>query len=130
MVDKLAREFRQRFPEKWVRLSVPHRLKDPIRVAVIEPPGGEVLADLRYIDRYSGEELKGDFERSLASEASAFQIINHWVYDIHFGTWGGWWGRGLMGLSALAVATVALTGLAMFLRRRIGRRGRGAGSGA
>jgi uncharacterized iron-regulated membrane protein len=48
VVDDLLINFRQRFPDQWVRLSVPHKLEDPIRVAVIKPPGGEVPADLRF----------------------------------------------------------------------------------
>lgn len=124
MVDRLAVGFRQRFPEQWVRVSVPHLEQDPVRVAVIQPPGGEVPADLRYFDRYTGEELEGRFEHKLAEEANVFQVINRWVYAIHFGTWGGWWGRGMMGLSALAVASLVVSGWGVFWRRWRGRRPR------
>ena len=119
-VERLAVDFRERFPDRWVRLSVPHKSNDPVRLAVIEPPGGEVAADLRYFDRYSGNELEGSFEHQLAEEANAFQVINQWVYAIHFGTWGGWLGRGMMGLSTLAVASVVVTGWWLFLLRKAG----------
>jgi uncharacterized iron-regulated membrane protein len=121
VMETLATGFRVRYPDQWVRVSAPHRPNDPVQVSIIAPPGGEGIPDQRYFDRYTGEEIQGNFEHELAADASRFQVVNRWAYAVHFGTWGGWAGRILMALSALAVASVVVSGWGMFFRRKIGR---------
>ena len=121
-METLAIDFRNRYPEQWVRVNAPHKPTDPIQVSVIKPPGGEVIPDLWFFDRYSGQEIAGEQSRKLAADAGRFKVVNQWMYEIHFGTWGGWLGRTLMGLSALTVASLVVSGWILFFRRSLRRR--------
>jgi uncharacterized iron-regulated membrane protein len=117
LMQNLATAFRQDWPDRWIRVSLPHRPEEPIRVAVISPQHTEGGVDVHYFDRYTGVRLEGKFERAMAAELSLFQQVNLWVYRIHFGEWGGYAGRLLTGLSSLAVTTLPITGFWLFARR-------------
>ena len=121
-MEILAIDFRNRYPDQWVRVNAPHQPTDPIQVSIIQPPGGETIPDLWFFDRYSGEEIAGESSRKHATDAGRFKVVNQWMYEIHFGTWGGWLGRTMMGLSALAVASLVVSGWILYFRRKFRRR--------
>jgi uncharacterized iron-regulated membrane protein len=71
-----------------------------------------------YHDRYTGEELIGNFHHGPGRQASDYEVIHNMVYDIHFGTIGGLAGRLLVFFASLIAASLPITGFIYWLGRR------------
>ncbi len=118
LIDSLATVFQHQYPAKFVRVSNPHQKAEPIRVVLIESDRLVYNTNHYYFDRYTGEQLRGNFEYGLYSEASTFRTLNGLVYDAHFGTIWGLPGRLLVFFSSLVAASLPITGFLVWLHRR------------
>lgn len=118
LVDSLAIALRTQYPAKMVRISNPHQKTDPIRVVLIDPGSLVYNTDHYYFDRYTGEQLTGNFENGLHAEASTFHTLHGLVYDIHFGTILGFPGRLLVFLTSLVTALLPITGFLVWWNKK------------
>lgn len=73
----------------------------PDRVAIVERK-----------NRETGEIIRIDF-----NEKENSSKVMRWVYLLHTGRWGGWFGPLLTGTAALMGATLPITGYVLFIRR-------------
>jgi len=110
LVDSLAQAFRRNHPDKYIRISIPHKKTDAIHVVVIKPDLMNYTSDHYNFDRYSGKPLIGHFEYGLHADGSLYHILHNMNYDIHFGTILGFSGRMLMFLASLVAALLPITG--------------------
>ncbi|WP_422081119.1 PepSY-associated TM helix domain-containing protein [Ulvibacterium sp.] len=117
-VDSLATAFLGQFPDKRVRISYPHKETDAIHLAVIHPQQVVYSTDYYHFDQYTGALLQGNFQNGIHSEASAFTTLNGLIYDIHLGNLGHFWGRLLVSLTALVLASLPITGFVIWLGKR------------
>lgn len=118
LMDSLLLDFRDQYPDQFVRVSNPHAKTDPIEVAVIRPNPAVYHADHYYFDRYSGAQLQGHFAQGLHAKSSRFQILNKLMYPIHFGSVLGFFGRLLMFLASLIAASLPITGFLVWWGKR------------
>jgi uncharacterized iron-regulated membrane protein len=118
LLDSLALVFQKRYPSRYIRISNPHKMTDPIRVVVIDPGMLVYNTDHFYFDRYSGEQLHGHFEHGLHTEASLFHTLHGLVYDIHFGNILALPGRLFMFFASLIAASLPITGFVIWLVKR------------
>ena len=110
LVDSLLQSFLTKYPNDFVRVSIPHKKTDPIHVNVIQADMKSYTTDHYFYDRYTGKPLLGDFELGRHTEASLFHILHMMNYDIHFGTILGLPGRILAFLASLVAALLPVTG--------------------
>ena len=118
LMDSMMVEFKKQHPSKFIRMSNPHSPTDPINVVVIDPDQPAFMSDHYYFDRYSGKQIKGNFENSSYADASGDQLINQMVYDIHFGSILGFPGRMLMFLASLIASSLPITGFFVWWGKR------------
>lgn len=118
VLDSLFRLCVNQFPDRFVRISNPHEVTEAIRVALVSPRHLLYKTDLRFFDRYTGEELTGHFASGLAKDASPYHTVHFLVHDIHFGQILGLPGRLLVFFSSLFAASLPITGFLMWWRRR------------
>nr|WKN39790.1 PepSY-associated TM helix domain-containing protein [Tunicatimonas sp. TK19036] len=118
LMDSLVKEYRERYPSKFIRISNPHKKTDPINVVVIEPNLITYNTNHYYFNRYTGEPISGNFEYGLHAEASLFHTLHGLVYDIHFGTILGFPGRLLVFFASLIAASLPITGLLIYLNKK------------
>jgi len=118
LVDSLTTVFLQRFPENKIRISYPNKDTDAIHMAVISPQEKVYSTDHYHFDQFSGTLLQGNFRYDLHNKASSFTILNGLVYDIHLGNLGHFWGRLLVSLTALVLASLPITGFIIWWSRR------------
>lgn len=81
---------------------------DPSDVFTIKTSAGE-----GYIDQGTGELLSW-------APASALQQVNETIYMLHTGE-GAWWLGMILGLVAMCAPALAVTGLVIWMRNRVGR---------
>lgn len=117
-LDSLVQVFRQQYPDRFIRISNPHKKTDPINLTVVDKDLVVYRADHFYVDRYTGNRLEGHFEHGLAAEKSSFHIWNEMVYDIHFGSILGFPGRLLMFFASLIAASLPITGFLVWWGKR------------
>jgi len=118
IIDRLAFEFRERYPAKFIRISNPHEETDPIIVNVIDPELIAYNADHFYFDRYTGKQIVGHFQHGLHAEASLFTALSGLVYDIHLGNILALPGKLLVFLASLIAASMPITGFIIWLGKR------------
>lgn len=118
LLDSLALDMRQKFPDKFIRISNPHQEDEPVRVTVIRPQALVSKSDHYYFDRYRGHPIEGNFEADHHQKTSTFHKINGLVYDIHFGTILGLPGRLLVFFASLIAASLPITGFWVWLGKR------------
>ncbi len=118
LIDSLAITYQAQYPTKFVRVSNPHQTDKPIRVVLIEPDMLVYNTDHYYFDRYSGEQLSGNFENGSYAKASTFHTLHGLVYDVHFGTIWGLPGRLLVFFSSLIAASLPITGFLIWQQRK------------
>jgi uncharacterized iron-regulated membrane protein len=118
LIDRIMYDFRQRYPDKNIRVSNPHQADEPINVAVIDRSTAGYLTDHFHIDRYTGKVLDGHFENGLHAEASTFHTLHMLVYDVHFGTVWGLPGRLLVFFASLIGASLPITGFLLWWGKR------------
>ena len=95
-----------------------HKKKDPINVVVIDPDKPAYTSSHYYFDRYTGDQITGNFEYVSYADASSDQLINEMVYDLHFGSILGLPGRLLMFLASLIAASLPITGFIVWWGKR------------
>ncbi|MEQ8881227.1 MAG: PepSY-associated TM helix domain-containing protein [Cyclobacteriaceae bacterium] len=118
IMDSLTIVFRERFPDKTLRISNPHGKQDVIRVNINDP---EMLVSTGYhyyFDRYTGKEITGHFMHGPGEQLSAYEKLHGLVYDVHFGTIAGLTGRLLVFFSSLIAASLPITGFIYWLGRK------------
>lgn len=110
LMDTLTMVFREKFPDKTLRISNPHGKEDIIRVTLNDPSMLEYTSHHYYFDRYSGEEIKGHFMHGPGDKISTYEKLHGMVYDIHFGTIAGFPGRLLVFFASMIAASLPITG--------------------
>lgn len=118
IMDSITLVFRQRFPEKTLRISNPHGKHDIIRVVVNDWEMREFTSAHYYFDRYTGIEIKGDFMHGPGERISTYEKLHGMIYDIHFGSIAGLPGRLLVFFSSLIAASLPITGFIYWLGRK------------
>ena len=118
MIDDLGDKFRKKYPDKLINISSPHEASDPINVVVISPRLLVSTIDHYFFDRYTGANLKGNFEMGLHGRASRFTRLNGLVYDFHFGNILGWPGRFLVFIATLISASLPITGFLIWFAKQ------------
>lgn len=118
ILNKLISEYHSEFPEKGVRISIPHAKDDPIHLSVMDPNKGINAINHYYHDQYTGHRIHGEFPNGLSHEISTFQSINGMVYDIHFGSILGLPGRIMVCLASLIAASLPITGFIIWNSKR------------
>ncbi len=118
IMDSLTLVFRERYPDKVMRISNPHGKQDIFRVTINDPDMILYTASHYYFDRYTGEEIKGNFMHGPGNKTSTYEKLHGMVYDIHFGTIGGLPGRLLVFFSSLIAASLPITGFIYWLGRK------------
>lgn len=118
LLDSLAVQYRAENPGQMVRISNPHPKDDPVRIAVIDPAMLVYNVNHYYFDRYSGQQLEGNFENGVHTTAPLFHTLHGLVYDIHLGNIWGFPGRMLMFLAALTAASFPVTGFLIWFNKR------------
>jgi uncharacterized iron-regulated membrane protein len=117
-VDSLAHAFQQIYTDRPVRINFPHNVTESIHIAVVDSEHRVVRTDLYHFDQYTGQQLHGNFEWGLHNEASAFKTLNNLVYDIHLGSIAGFFGRLLVCITSLILASLPITGFIIWLSKR------------
>ena len=110
LVDSLAQLFRKKYPQEFIRISIPHKKTDPINVAVVRPDMMTYTTSHYFFDRYTGRSIEGNFENGTYAKSSLYHTLHMMNYDIHFGTILGLPGRILMFLASLVAALLPITG--------------------
>ncbi len=118
LMDVLATRFIEKFPNKTIRISNPHKKHDPIQVSIIENNQLVPHVDRLYFDRYTGKQLKGYFKYGLHEERSFFNKLETTVYDVHFGSILGFTGRLLVFIASLIAASLPLTGFFIWWNKK------------
>lgn len=118
LIDSLVLTYRKQYPSRFVRASVPHKETDPIHVTVIDPGMASYKTDHLHFDRYTGQQLTGNFENTLQKEVSLFHTLHMMNYDIHFGTIIGLPGRILVFLASLIASSLPVTGFIVWWGKR------------
>ncbi|XOV93332.1 MAG: PepSY-associated TM helix domain-containing protein [Bacteroidota bacterium] len=118
LMDSLTLVFRDRFPGYNLRISNPHGKQDIIRVTLNDSRMLVFTSYHYYFNRYTGEEILGNFMHGPGDETSAYERLHGMVYDIHFGTIAGLPGRLLVFLSSIIAASLPFTGFIYWWGRR------------
>lgn len=118
IVDSLASAVQTKYSNRPIHISYPHEEIEPINVAVLDPGHKVFLTDIYYFDRFSGQQIEGNFEIDHHSRVSAYKTLNNLVYDIHLGTLGGFFGRVLVFFASLVMASLPITGFIIWLSKR------------
>lgn len=117
LVDSLTAVYLASYPDKAVRVSDPHSETDPIAIVLITD-GLVYNTEHHYFDRYTGQRILGNHEYGEYEASSSFHIINGLVYDIHLGTIGGWFGKLVMCIASLILASLPITGFVIWWGKR------------
>ncbi|MBM1106511.1 PepSY domain-containing protein [Aurantibacter crassamenti] len=118
IMEQLGVRFRKDFPQHYIRISNPHKPKDPIHVSIIDKSQKDSSVNHFYFDQYTGRNLQGNFEYGLSEKASIFTKVNSLAYDIHFGSVLGFPGRLLAFLASLIAASLPITGFYIWWGKR------------
>ncbi|MEO9891385.1 PepSY-associated TM helix domain-containing protein [Aurantibacter sp.] len=118
MVDSLANNFLSNKPDTFMRISFPHKATDPIVMTMPDVLNRVHRTNNYYFDQYTGKLIQGKFENGLYNESSAFKTINGLTYDIHLGNLGGFFGRLIVCLTSLVMASLPITGFIIWFSKR------------
>ena len=118
VLNKLIKDYHNRYPETEVRINIPHKEDEAIQLSVIRPKAGINAVEYYYHDQYTGALIEGDFQNGASENRSTFSKINGLVYDIHFGSVWGMPGRILACLASLIGASLPITGFLVWWNKR------------
>ncbi|MFY0654724.1 MAG: PepSY domain-containing protein [Cyclobacteriaceae bacterium] len=118
IMDSLTLVYRNKYPTLYFRISNPHTEDDPIRAVLIKP-GAMGEANMHfYHNRYTGEEIRGNFMHGPGDQISTYERLHSMVYDIHFGSIAGFPGRLLVFFATLIASSLPITGFIVWLGKR------------
>lgn len=99
--------------------ALPQNDSDVYRVSIVHEPGSYYKQDNRYFDQYTLKELSGSGpwagKYTVKSAADKMMRMN---LDIHEGIIFGLFGKIIMLLACLVGASLPITGLVIYLRRK------------
>lgn len=118
LMDSLMKNYRDRFPDKYVNINLPHQEEEAIHVTIIHPRETVRETDHYYHDRYRGQLLEGNFEHGIHQQSSLYHTLHALVYDIHLGNVLGIPGRIIICIASLIAASLPITGFCIWWNKR------------
>ena len=119
-IDKLYTDLRKAEPNaKTIYLALPSQSDGVIRVSIVHERGSYYRTDNLFFDQYSLKQLDGTGPYAgKYTEVSAADKFRRMNLDIHDGRILGIWGKIIVFIASLTGASLPITGVIMWIRKR------------